>query len=42
MDVIISSIPFSRDGLTINMPLSDNKIKIDDLMDLIKEKTLKK
>lgn len=39
-DVIISSIPFSRDGLTINMPLSDNKIKIDDLMDLIKEKTL--
>ena len=40
VDVIISSIPFSRDGLTINMPLSDNKIKIDDLMDLIKEKTL--
>lgn len=40
VDVIISSIPFSRDGLTINMPLSDNKIKINDLMDLIKEKTL--
>ena len=40
VDVIISSIPFSRDGLIINMPLSDNKIKINDLMDLIKEKTL--
>ena len=40
VDVIISSIPFSRDGLTINMPLSDNKSNRNDLMDLIKEKTL--
>ena len=39
-EIIISSIPFSRDKQTINMPLSDNKIKIDELMNLIKDKTL--
>ena len=39
-EIIISSIPFSRDEQIINMPLSDNKIKIDELMNLIKDKTL--
>ena len=29
-EIVISSIPFTRDGITINMPLSDNKIKINE------------
>mgnify|MGYP005769637857 FL=1 len=39
-EIVISSIPFTRDGITINMPLSDNKIKINEFMNLMKDKTL--
>ena len=39
-EIVISSIPFTRDGITINMPLSGNKIKINEFMNLMKDKTL--
>lgn len=40
VDIVISAIPFSRDGVLVNTPLSENTIKINDLMNLIKNKTL--
>lgn len=40
VDIVISAIPFSRDGVLVNTPLSENTIKINDLMNLIKNKIL--
>lgn len=37
---IISAIPFSTDGIKINTPFSNNEIKIQELADQIKGKTL--
>lgn len=39
-DIILAPIPFSSNGETINAPFSNNKIKIKDLMPLLKGKTL--
>ena len=37
---IISAIPFSTDGIKVNTPFSNNEIKIQELADQIKGKTL--
>ena len=39
-DIILGPIPFSSNGDTINSPFSKEKIKIQDLMKLLKEKIL--
>lgn len=37
-DIIIGPIPFSSNGETINSPFSDKKIKIDEIMKLLRKK----
>ena len=39
-NLVISSIPFSKDGIKINTPFSDNEITINCLANDLKEKTL--
>lgn len=39
-DIIIGPIPFSSNGETINSPFSDKKIKIDEIMKLLRKKIL--
>ena len=40
IQIIISSIPFSRDGININTPFSDNTITINSLIQNLEGKTL--
>lgn len=39
-DIIVSSIPFTKDGININMPFSDTKVEIKELGEYLKNKTL--
>ena len=39
-DIIVSSIPFTKDGININMPFSDTKVEIKELGKYLKNKTL--
>ena len=39
-NIVISGIPFSKDGILVNSPFSDDKIKVDTVLEVLKNKTL--
>lgn len=39
-DIVILPLPFSTDGITVNAPYSDRKIKLDDLLEKLNEGTI--
>ena len=39
-NIIVSAIPFSKEGIKLNMPLSNNKISVEEFISKAKSKTL--